>query len=105
MNELTVNDINTLQDALDAFESASIKDHVMGDMMNTMLSAITVNREDPEQVRIFEERETKREIKYQEILSKQRSIKEQVILLKAKLIRMKDTCGVSDLISSTVEWR
>lgn len=90
---LTSEDIDMLQDSLDALEKAEYRDGMMEMMLGTMLAP---NKE------ARDEMMAKHESDMASKKIKRQRLRERIVLLKAKLIQMNDSAEVDAIMAQTV---
>lgn len=96
MNCFTSQEIDLLQDGLDAMEVKNHHQHMMNDVVG---SIILHGHSEEVEKRFREEMDRKRK----EMESSQRNLRDRIVLLKAKLIRMKDEKSAEALIEETAK--
>ena len=89
--ELDQSDINTLMEAVTAWETKDVTDEMMCDMIGTMLTEKGPERDE------FKQRQIEHKEKMKE---KRRIVSERAVVLKAKLLRMRDSLSAAKLLET-----
>ena len=92
-HELTKQDVDTLIDAVEAWEKSTHMDGLMGDM----LTAVVFRGDDAALVKMKRERE----LENQKREAKRKTMRERGVLLRAKLIQLRDSMDADALLTDS----